>query len=87
MVVRQSTLLKANKVKEIANLLSQNKTLGIASLQKVRAAQLQQLKKKLEKSANFRVTKNSLMKRAVSEAKDKVGLENLEEYLTGPNIF
>ncbi len=87
MVVRQSTLLKADEVKEIASLLSQYKALGIASLQKVRAAQLQQLKKKLEKSANFRVVKNTLIRRAVSEAKDKVGLENLEEYLTGPNIF
>jgi large subunit ribosomal protein L10 len=87
MVVRQSTLLKADEVKELTSLLSQYKALGIASLQKVRAAQLQQLKKKLEKSANFRVVKNTLIKRAVSEAKDKAGLENLEEYLTGPNIF
>jgi large subunit ribosomal protein L10 len=87
MVVRQSTLLKADKVKEITNLLSQYKTLGIASLQKVRAAQLQQLKKKLENNASFRVLKNSLIKRAVSEVKDKAGLEKLEEYLTGSNIF
>ncbi len=87
MVVRQSTLLKADEVKEITSFLSQYKALGIASLQKVRAAQLQQLKKKLEKSAHLRVVKNTLIKRAVSEAKDKVGLENLEEYLTGPNIF
>jgi large subunit ribosomal protein L10 len=87
MVVRQSTLLKADEVKEIASLVSKYKALGIASLQKVRAAQLQQLKKKLEKSANFRVIKNSLIKRAVSEVKDKEGLENLEEYLIGPNIF
>ena len=87
MVFRQSTLLKADEVKEITNLLSQYKAIGIASLQKVRAAQLQQLRKKLEKSANLRVIKNSLIKRAVSESKDKEGLENLEEYLTGPNIF
>lgn len=87
MVVRQSTLLKADEVKEIASLLSRYKALGIASLQKVRSAQLQKLRKKLEKSANIRVVKNTLIRRAVSEAKDKEGLENLEEYLTGPNIF
>jgi large subunit ribosomal protein L10 len=87
MVVRQSTLLKADKVKEIANLLSQHKALGIASLEKVRAANLQQLTKKLGDNANFRVIKNSLIRRAVSEVKDKAGLEKLEEYLTGPNIF
>jgi len=87
MVVRQSTLLKADEVKELMSFLSQYNALGIASLQKVRAAQLQKLKKKLEKSAYLRVVKNSLIKRAVSEAKDKVGIENLEEYLTGPNLF
>jgi len=87
MVVRQSTLLKADEVKELMGFLSQYNSVGIASLQKVRAAQLQKLKKKLEKSAYLRVVKNSLIKRAVSEAKDKVGIENLEEYLTGPNLF
>jgi len=87
MVVRQSTLLKADEVKELTSFLSQYNAMGIASLQKVRAAQLQKLKKKLEKSAYLRVVKNSLIKRAVSEAKDKVGIENLEEHLTGPNLF
>jgi len=87
MVVRQSTLLKADEVKELTSFLSQYNALGIASLQKVRAAQLQKLRKKLEKSAYLRVVKNSLIKRAVSEAKDKVRIENLEEHLTGPNLF
>jgi len=87
MVVRQSTLLKADEVKEIKGFLSQYNAVGIASLEKVRAAQLQKLRKKLEKSANFRVVKNSLMTRAVSETKDKAGIDKLEEYLTGPNLF
>jgi large subunit ribosomal protein L10 len=87
MVVRQSTLLKADKVKELKELLSQYNAVGIASLQKVRSAQLQKLRQKLEKNANLRVVKNSLIMRAVSETKDKAGLEKLEEYLTGPNLF
>jgi large subunit ribosomal protein L10 len=87
MVIRQSTLLKADEVKELTNFLSQYNALGIASLQKVRSVQLQKLRKKLEKNAYLRVVKNSLIKRAVSEAKDKVGIENLEEHLTGPNLF
>jgi large subunit ribosomal protein L10 len=87
MVVRQSTLLKADEVKELMGFLSQYNALGIASLEKVRASQLQKLRKKLEKSAYFRVVKNSLIKRAVSEAKDKAGIEKLEEYLAGPNLF
>ena len=31
--------------------------------------------------------KNSLIERAVSETKDKAGMEKLEEHLTGPNLF
>lgn len=87
MVVRQSTLAKAEKVKEIKRYLSQYDAVGIASLEKVRAAQLQRLRKKLEKNASIRVIKNSLMIRAVSKTKDKAGIRKLEEYLTGPNLF
>jgi large subunit ribosomal protein L10 len=87
MVVRQSTLLKADKVKELTVCLSQYNSVAIASLEKVRSANLQQLRKKLEKSAYMRVVKNSLIRRAVSESKNKIGLETLEEYLTGPNMY
>jgi large subunit ribosomal protein L10 len=87
MVVRQSTLLKADKVKEIKGLLSQYDSVGIASLEKVRSAQLQKLRKKLEENACLRVVKNSLITRAVSETENKAGIEKLEEYLTGPNLY
>jgi large subunit ribosomal protein L10 len=87
MVVRQSTLLKADKVKELKEMLSQYNAVGIASLEKVRSAQLQRLRKKLKENASIHVVKNSLMTRAVSETKDKTGIEKLEEYLTGPNLF
>ena len=87
MVVRQSTLFKADKVKEIKGLLSQYNSVGIASLEKVRSAQLQKLRQKLEESACLRVVKNSLITRAVSETENKAGLEKLEEYLTGPNLY
>jgi large subunit ribosomal protein L10 len=87
MVVRQSTLLKADKVKEIKELLSQYNSVGIASLEKVRSAQLQKLRRKLEENACFRVVKNSLITRAISETENKAGIEKLEEYLTGPNLY
>ena len=87
MVIRQSTLVKADKVKEIKDLLSQYNSVGIASLEKVRSAQLQKLRKKLEENACLRVAKNSLITRAISETEDKAGLEKLEEYLTGPNLY
>lgn len=87
MVVRQSTLLKADKVKEVKELLSQYNAVAIASLEKVRAAQLQKLKKKLQDSAYLRVVKNSLISRAVSQIEDKKDIKQLEEYLTGPNLY
>lgn len=87
MVVRQSTLLKADQVKELTECLSQYNAVAIASLEKVRAANLQQLRKKLQESASIRVVKNSLIRRAVSQAKNKTGIEKLEEYLTGPNLY
>ena len=87
MVVRQSTLLKADKVKELKAFLLQYNSVGIASLEKVRSAQLQQLRRKLAKSACLRVVKNSLIVRAVSETNDNSGIKQLEEHLTGPNLF
>ncbi|MFC1486115.1 50S ribosomal protein L10 [Thermoproteota archaeon] len=87
MVVRQSTLLKADKVKELKEFLSKYNSIGIASLEKVRSAQLQQLRKKLAKNACLRVVKNSLIVRAVSETKESTGIEKLEEHLTGPNLY
>jgi large subunit ribosomal protein L10 len=87
MTPSQIALTKAEEVKEIKSLLQQYDAVGIASLQKVRAAQLQELKRKLEKNAYLRVVKNTLMKRAIVECKDKPGLENLEGHLAGSNVF
>jgi large subunit ribosomal protein L10 len=87
MAVRQSTLLKAEKVKEVKECLSQYNAIGIASLQKVRAAQLQRLRKKLKESVDIRVVKNSIMQRAVSSSLDEAGVEKIDEYLTGPNLY
>ncbi|MFQ5999439.1 MAG: 50S ribosomal protein L10 [Candidatus Bathyarchaeia archaeon] len=87
MTLRQTALVKAEEVKEIRNLIQQYKAVGVASLQKVRAAQLQELRRKLEKNAYLRVVKNTIIRRAIAECKDKPGLKNLEEYLGGSNIF
>ncbi len=87
MVLRQATLAKVEEVQEIKNLLQQYRAVGVASLQKVRAAQLQELRRKLEENAHLRVVKNTIVKRAIVECKDKPGLENLEEHLAGSNIF
>jgi len=86
-MLRQAVQKKTEKVEEIKNLIQQHKVLAIASLQKIRAAQLQGLRKKLEGNASFLVIKNTIVRRAVAECKDKRGLEGLEEHLTGSNIF
>lgn len=78
---------KAAEVAEIMKLLRQYRVIGVASLQKVRASQLQELKKKFQKDAYVRVIKNTLMKRAIENVEEKRELKKLEKYLTGPNVF
>lgn len=77
---------KLKEVEEIEALINQYKVIGIASLQKVRASQLQELKKKLAADVYMRVIKNTLMEKAIKNCK-KRGLEKMESYLTGSNIF
>lgn len=84
---RQIVVQKAAEVEEVKKLLHQHKVLGVANLQKVRAAQLQEVKKKLKDMASIHVIKNTLMKRAVAESQDKPGFEKVQSLLDGPNIF
>lgn len=78
---------KISKVEEITELLRQYDVIGIASLQKVRAAQLQELKKKLSDKVFMKVIKNTITRLAVEKCKEKPELKKLEEYLSGSNIY
>lgn len=78
---------KIREVEEIKQLIKQYNVIGVASLQKVRGAQLQELKKKLRGQVYMRVVKNTLMRRAIAECKEKPELEKLLEHLTGSNIY
>ena len=84
---RQVLLQKAEKVEETKKLLRKYKTIGIANLYKVRASQLQELRKRLKGIAYLRVIKNTLMERAISELKDLPNIEKLKDYLKGSNLF
>jgi len=84
---KQVVVEKAREVEEILSLLEKYKTIGIAGLQKVRAVQLQELKKRLQGIAYLRVIKNTLMRRAIAKCKSKKGIENLEKYVTGSNVY
>ncbi len=77
---------KIGEVEEIKELLKGYKSIGLASLQKVRAAQLQALKKKLAGTVYMKVLKNTLTKLAL-EGMDNNDLKKLEEHLEGANLF
>ncbi|MCD6594031.1 50S ribosomal protein L10 [Candidatus Bathyarchaeota archaeon] len=83
---RQSLIQKAKMVEEVKDLLKRYKVIGIASLHKVRATQLQELRKKLKGTAYIKVVKNTVMKRAISEL-GIPEMESLTKYLQGSNIF
>ena len=77
---------KSGEVEEIKEILQGYKSIGIASLKKVRASQLQGLKKTLGDKVYLRVLKNTLMRIAL-ESMGKAELKKLEEYLEGSNIY
>jgi large subunit ribosomal protein L10 len=77
---------KSAEVEAIKDLLQEYKFIGVASLQKVRATQLQALKKNLTGKVYMRVLKNTLMKLAIDEL-GKAELQKLETYLEGSNVL
>ncbi len=77
---------KSNEVQAIKEIFKEYKSIGIASLQKVRASQLQELKKSMAGKVYLRVLKNTLIKIALDEL-NQAELKKLEEYLEGSNVF
>jgi large subunit ribosomal protein L10 len=84
---RQVLREKAKNVNEIREIIQKYQSIGIASLFKVRASQLQELRRKLAKNAYIHVIKNSLMERAISDFKADTSVKELKDYLQGPNLF
>ena len=77
---------KSSEVEAIKEIFKEYKSVGIASLQKVRASQLQELKKTMKGQVYLRVLKNTLIKIAIEEL-NQAELKKLEEYLEGSNVF
>jgi len=77
---------KSTEVEAIKEIFKEYKSVGIASLQKVRASQLQELKKSMKGQVYLRVLKNTLIKIAI-EQMNQAELKKLEEYLEGSNVF
>ncbi|OYT51546.1 50S ribosomal protein L10 [Candidatus Bathyarchaeota archaeon ex4484_135] len=79
---------KKKVVEEIKGYLKKYKYVLIADLYKVRAAQLQELRRALRGKALIKVLKNTLFSRAIDNLDgQKEGLQALKAYLRGQNIF
>ncbi len=77
---------KTGEVEAIKDLLKEYKSIGVASLQKVRAAQLQEFKKNLAGKVYMRVLKNTLTKIAIEDM-GEADLKKLAAYLEGSNVL
>ena len=77
---------KSSEVEEIKVILKEYSSIGVASLKKVRASQLQELKKSMVGKVTFRVLKNTLVKLALEEM-EQAELKKLEDYLEGSNVY
>ena len=77
---------KTGEVEEIKAILKEYKSIGIASLHKARAAQLQELKKNLIGKVCMRVIKNSLIRRAI-ENMGATDLKKIMQHLEGSNLL
>ncbi len=77
---------KSTEVEEIKKWLVEYKSIGVASLRKVRATQLQALKKSLYGQVYMHVMKNTLMRLAI-ENMGETDLKKLEPYLAGSNVL
>ncbi|HYB68121.1 MAG TPA: 50S ribosomal protein L10 [Candidatus Acidoferrales bacterium] len=84
---KQALQQKTEEVEEITNLIKGYSIIGIASLQKVRAAQLQEFKRNLADKVYMRVLKNTLIKLAIENCKERPDLKKLEEHVKGSNVF
>jgi large subunit ribosomal protein L10 len=80
---------KIREVEELTELVKTHRTFLIVDLTKVPTAQLQKIRRKLERKLGgqvvMRVAKNTLMRLALQRA--GVDTKPLEEYLTGTNMF
>jgi large subunit ribosomal protein L10 len=84
---KQALQQKTKEVEEITKLIKTYRIIGIASLQKVRAAQLQEFKRNLADKVFMRVLKNTLMGLAIENCKERPDLKKLEQHVKGSNLF
>jgi large subunit ribosomal protein L10 len=83
---RASIKRKAQRVTDLSNLIADYNVVAFASLNKVRAAQLQELAKRFRSEILMKVSKNILVKLALGQS-DKPNIQDLAGHLTGSNTL
>ena len=79
---------KKAEVEELAKLIENYKVVALSDLYKVKTAQIQELRKRFGDEVKFRCVKNTLARFALKKVSEKKpGVEKLEEYLKGSNLF
>ncbi|GGL56711.1 50S ribosomal protein L10 [Halocalculus aciditolerans] len=72
---------KKEEVESISSLLESYDSVGVVGIAGIPSRQLQDMRRALHGSAELRVSRNTLLERALDEVDD--GLENLESYVAG----
>ncbi len=79
---------KRDEVEKIADLAHRYRVLALADLYKVRAAQIQELRKRFRGEIVFRCSKSNLVKRALEKvAVEKPQIDRLAGHLRGSYVF
>ena len=79
---------KKEEVKELTNLFTKNRVVGIIEVGGIPAPQMQQMRKNLQDSATIRSAKNNLILRALDEAeKSTKGVSGLKDHVKGQSAI
>ncbi|MEM3353548.1 MAG: 50S ribosomal protein L10 [Saccharolobus sp.] len=76
---------KIEEIKELEELIKNNNTILIGSLEEFPSDKLHEIRKKLRGRAVIKVTKNSLFEIAAKNM--GIDISKIKNYLTGPNVF
>lgn len=75
---------KFDEVKQITDIITKNKVIGIVEISGIPAPQMQQMRKSLQGVATIRSAKNNLLHRALDEAEKEIkGISSLKELISG----
>ncbi|MCK4567669.1 MAG: 50S ribosomal protein L10, partial [Candidatus Thorarchaeota archaeon] len=77
---------KIDSVEELSTIINESKMIGLVNVEGVGAKQLQGIRDSLRGSAVIKMSRNTLMIRAL-EKSTKKGMKDLIEYVTGPVAF